>query len=711
MASEDVTGEVLTEREHQAAYIFDPADDADRPARPVKRRKVSKKQQTTQPEPEFLDRTYFQSLFEKDSEPETSIKLRQTLFEEAWYGIDKRIHHVLREGNQSTLENVTSFIKDSTSRQHKEKIPSGFIVTGANIASQELLFEQLSENLEENADAKVVRLRSADASNLKAALKKIIHDVTARTAEGDDDLEVAMGRDGRRYLNYDLEALHSHLKASPLSHVIICFQDSEAFESGLLSDLILLFSSWLDRIPFGLLFGIATSVELFQARLLKSTCFHLHGDQFDVEQSTSVIEKIFKTAVAHVDAPLRLGPSLMQSLLERQQDQVAGSPMFVNSLKYAYMCHYYANPLSVLLSNELDNELVPKETLELVRSLPSFRTFVETTLKAGSIKKVRSLLDDDKYLIQCMQTERSHSKQWILNVLRNVKLLSVIHNTGYDFVQSYLDAISVGINMQDEHKDLSGLVQRLPPSDAASFISRFINTIKDGDSSIGLSGWADETSDLVAMLSDILAEIKTLQEQSEEQGTTLKSKYSGHNKILRTTVIAQKVQLSRDTADLTDEDKAYTALIDRLVEKLGSTLETPKTEDVFLHELWLYDLRTPYKDVFIPRPRTVIERALSRPHDYLGCSCCKSGKDEIKPTLPVTAILYHLYLETGSLINVADLWSAFYAIVGEDKKDGLDKRTALVLFYRAMSELKTMGFVKQSRKKADHVAKLAWQGL
>ena len=76
-----------------------------------------------------------------------------------------------------------------------------------------------------------------------------------------------------------------------------------------------------------------------------------------------------------------------------------------------------------------------------------------------------------------------------------------------------------------------------------------------------------------------------------------------------------------------------------------------------------------------------------------------------------TAILYHLYLETGSLINVADLWSALYAIVGEEKEDGLDERSALVLFYRALSELRIMGFVKQSRKKADHIAKLAWQGL
>jgi origin recognition complex subunit 3 len=74
-------------------------------------------------------------------------------------------------------------------------------------------------------------------------------------------------------------------------------------------------------------------VELFQARLLKSTCRHLYGEQFDVEQSTSIIEKIAKAAVMHKNAPLRLGPVLLQNLLDRQRDQVAGVPVFVSSLK------------------------------------------------------------------------------------------------------------------------------------------------------------------------------------------------------------------------------------------------------------------------------------------------------------------------------------------------------------------------------------------
>lgn len=92
-------------------------------------------------------------------------------------------------------------------------------------------------------------------------------------------------------------------------------------------------SSWHDRIQFSALFGIATSVELFQARLLKSTARCLYGAQFDVVQAGSVLETVFKTAVAGNQSVMRIGPSLLRSLVDRQQDQVAGIQVFISSLK------------------------------------------------------------------------------------------------------------------------------------------------------------------------------------------------------------------------------------------------------------------------------------------------------------------------------------------------------------------------------------------
>lgn len=61
-------------------------------------------------------------------------------------------------------------------------MPTGFIVTGPNIASQGLLFQQLSERLKSEINGPVVILRSGGASNLKASLKQLIRDATNQRA-------------------------------------------------------------------------------------------------------------------------------------------------------------------------------------------------------------------------------------------------------------------------------------------------------------------------------------------------------------------------------------------------------------------------------------------------------------------------------------------------------------------------------------------------
>lgn len=159
---------------------------------------------------------------------------------------------------------------------------------------------------------------------------------------------------GRRYLDYDLEALHQYVKTYHCPQVFVAFQDSEGFDSGLLSDIIELFRygyswkylahctdiyrrSWSDRITFALIFGIATSIDLFQARLLKSACRYLYGEQFDVALSSTILSRILKVAVAATEVAVRIGPVLLSMLLERQRGQVAGIEAFISSLKVGHL--------------------------------------------------------------------------------------------------------------------------------------------------------------------------------------------------------------------------------------------------------------------------------------------------------------------------------------------------------------------------------------
>lgn len=76
-----------------------------------------------------------------------------------------------------------------------ETVPTGFVVTGPNITSQGLLFNQLATHLKSEIDGPVVTLRSGDASNLKAVLKQLIRDATNQKLSMDDEEDLSSHKD------------------------------------------------------------------------------------------------------------------------------------------------------------------------------------------------------------------------------------------------------------------------------------------------------------------------------------------------------------------------------------------------------------------------------------------------------------------------------------------------------------------------------------
>ena len=170
---------------------------------------------------------------------------------------------------------------------------------------------------------------------------------------------------------------------------------------------------------------------------------------------------------------------------------------------------------------------------------------------------------------------------------------------------------------------------------------------------------------LIPGLPAILHDLETLAATLTQP---LRSAHEMHHKSLRTTVVAQRVALSARASALSPHDLAYSALVTRASDLLHGFFQTSLVNpaDLFAHEILIYDLKSPHRDVFAPNPRSAVERALSAPHDYLGCECCGGLESALSATQPATAVLYQLYLESGALVNVADLWAAFFAIVGKD---------------------------------------------
>jgi origin recognition complex subunit 3 len=379
------------------------------------------------------------------------------------------------------------------------------------------------------------------------------------------------------------------------------------------------------------------------------------------------------------------------------------------------MCHFYGNPLSWLCEDTSSGDglsnIIRPHHLEIIKTLPSFQKMVDDLIRRGQLTRAKTLLEDDKVLLEEIEKSQESRKWSITQLLRAMFLLSSSLPEPVDKIELYVTAFQRGLAESEFVKRVLDSIKRMAPDDLVTFIKGLLNCIENGSEEMYLAGWGDDENELLGEVRKIYSKVSALAMDSVTTGDPIRSSYAIHSKGVRTTVIAQRVQLSYENSTLTAQDKEFTALVDRLMGHLKecfSQLENP--QELFLNEVWLYDWTIPHKSVFTPRPREAIELALSKPYRYLSCDCCESVEG-LSSAHPATAIMYQMYVETGSLINIFDLWSAFFEMVGGGEEQKYDERDALVMFYRGLADLKSLGMVKQSKKKADHLAKVAWKGL
>ena len=92
-------------------------------------------------------------------------------------------------------------------------------------------------------------------------------------------------------------------------------------------------SLWSDRIPFVLLFGIATSIDNLQQRLSQRAVRYMQGRQFNVDQADKILEQIFFATTGGENAPLRLGASLSDMLLQRHREHILCVQDFIDAVQ------------------------------------------------------------------------------------------------------------------------------------------------------------------------------------------------------------------------------------------------------------------------------------------------------------------------------------------------------------------------------------------
>ncbi|KAJ5180417.1 hypothetical protein N7492_003627 [Penicillium capsulatum] len=678
--------------QNQGVYIYQPAKPG-KADRPSKRRKVS-----TADLPEQSSAQTFVPLLNGDESAE-SVQQRHDTYKELWSEQEHKIQTILQDVDAGVLADVLSFVRETSPQTSNGCIPTALVTVGSSVSSLSRLLSRLNDQLTTSGDGGVVVLESGDAPNLKTTLKNIIRAAVTNTEGNDGYQKFLTDRAGPRVLGYDLELLNDYVHRKGTKKLVLALRDSEAFDPGLLTDLLSLFKSWLDRIPFTVLLGISTSVELFESRLPRSCVSLLQGKHFEVQEAGNSVDRIYEALQADPDGKLWLGRNITSTLFEKASDYFQTPEAFSRTVKYAYMSHFFANPLAVLLGNPSLAALSSGRFCEAIRNLPSFRILCEDLLEGGSTEKVKHLLENDEHLLREAVESFKNGQKRMQVIFQAVLLIHACLQHTQSGKKTNISEISV--------RALSGELNDSPLVDDMLANLRTLGSEKLVELFQNIPGPIFDYTPL----GSIRADLQTLQQAYPENGP-FRSEYNINSAVVKTTIVQQRIRLSKGKAELPEQDLEYTRLIDRLLaalhEFLAETLVAP--QELFLNEAFLFDLRNPLKETFTPRPRFALERALASPFDYL-ISSSDTPDVRISARQPAAAILYQLYLESGALVNVHDLWQAFYAVFESDQGKKCDDRVVMTLFYSALSDLKMFGMVKNSRKKTDHLAKSSWMGL
>jgi len=286
---------------------------------------------------------------------------------------------------------------------------------------------------------------------------------------------------------------------------------------------------------------------------------------------------------------------------------------------------------------------------------------VEKVPGHGGDFTVQKLLEDDdsvKYLVQLQLGRTALSLRKIVAAVDLVDVLqSKLLKTITPWPDIYIKAMSYRLDKYSSiRKDVMSSLKTASSQVLKDILDNVLLSFK----------MPSDASHCRAELDKLLSSIPNV------EATPLRSGHDMQHSNLRTTIVAQKVELRKQAATLTPEETTYTKILDRVLYCLDSyfDLHLQNPQDLVFHEILIYDFKIPHRESFSPRPRFALERALSCPHDYLDCECCSDAAVGLSASQPATAVLYQLYLESGGLINTADLWSAFWTIMGAEEEEG-----------------------------------------
>ncbi|KAF7669679.1 hypothetical protein LDENG_00142840 [Lucifuga dentata] len=677
-------------------------------------------------------------------------ELRFKLCQDLWDKIKTDTEVLQDELNRKILDSLLDFTrKYSSTRQHSaedwasrmraSEIPTAALVLGVNVPDHDMTFQSLSELLQQTVTPYVASVQAKECGALKHLIQRVLERLMGTVVSVDDEEAEHISTQHHKSVHCSLSTLcdwyNTKTKKSstpgkkrscPVGDqqqqqppVVIIFKDLEAFNPKVLQAFILICSRYVEQLPLMFIFGIATSPSTIQHMLPHSVssllCIELFQSLSCTQHLATVIDKLILTP----HFPFKLSSKVLQVLISIFLYHDFSVRNFIKGVQLALLEHFHSQPLSVLCCKKKEAMFNVTQLshldLERVRQLASFRRYVENQEPQEQVK----LLMDDTHLQEVCQKLIKGLHKYHKNyypVLRSLHTLTSSlprYPLGKQIRELHLLCLEKNIWENEDYQSAMKLLGLLAKDELVASLQRCAEILEQVKSK--------KMKNAHVQLQDLLAKFKQLDQSSDETAANGEEITSSVKSLQKKTDLfhLQKTLLEMKESRRFKKLSPFEILRNEALEFMDALvrchLSPPESQT--LNEVCYYSSSVVVRHHLNATPRTSIQAALSSPYHYLQNDSLKTEDGTVSNTAPDICIVYKLHLECGRLINLYDWLQAYATVVcaaeGNDPdSDNFGKVDEIkhVRFIQAVSELEFLGFIKSTRQKTDHVARLTWGG-
>ncbi|XP_043447846.1 origin recognition complex subunit 3 isoform X2 [Prionailurus viverrinus] len=681
--------------------------------------------------------------FNKGKNESEDSKLRFETYQLIWQQMKSETEQLQEELNKNLFSSLIEFLQQSYSGFHKNsrdwgcqiklrEIPTAALILGVNVTDHDLTFRSLTEALQNNVTPYVVSLQAKDCPDMKHFLQKLVSKLMNCCVDEESKEESIQVTQKKTFCSMDsLSSWYMSVtqKTDPKlprkkrtsssqwqsPPVVLILKDLESFTTKVLQDFIIISSQHLHEFPLILIFGIATSPIIIHRLLPHAVssllCIELFQSLSCKEHLTTVLDKLLLTT----QFPFKLSEKVLQILTNIFLYHDFSIQNFIKGLQLSLLEHFYSQPLSVLCCNLSEAKrrinFLSENQCENIRRLPSFRRHVE---KQASEKQV-ALLTNERFLKEEIQSLLENLHVYHTNYFLVLRCLHQFTSSlpkyplGRQIRELYCTCLEKNIWDSEEYASALQLLRMLAKDELMTILQKCFKVFK--------SSSEKQLGSTAKRIEEFLAQFQSLDEAKEEEDTSgLQSKGLQKTDLyhLQKSLLEMK-ELRRTSKKQTRFEALREKVVNFIDSLVREYLLPPETQP--LHEVMYFSAAHTLRAHLNAAPRIALHTALNNPYYYLKNEALKSEEGCIPNVAPDICIAYKLHLECSRLINLVDWSEAFATVVtAAEKMDAnsitSEERNEIIhaRFIRAVSELELLGFIKPTKQKTDHVARLTWGG-